>query len=322
MSKLTLLVDANDTASFAHPHILPVISEHFDVEVFDPNKTYDTARHIAVVSYMQEPTATWYLDLEESGHPVVVDHLWDSDVACPSRVINNRLVLRNGNWMWYNAHYEYLHYGNDQYRPEPNWQYPFLLLMNLPRWHRDLIIERLADVLPQALYSYKHQNKFIDNDIFDGDLRPWRAHFHPSWYDTTAFSIVAESYMRTNDWLKNPEESVNYKTEVSEKIFKPIIFYHPFIVYGSADTLKYLHAQGFETFPEIFDEHYDAILNDQDRFEAVTEQVFCALRKYHNGQIMVDAAKLQRNHDHFFDRRLVHAKFAAEVVRDILHYVQ
>jgi hypothetical protein len=319
MNKLTLLVDANDTASFSHPHIRPVIGEYFDVEQFDPNKTYNPAQHIAVVSYMQENTATWYLPLEEFGHKVVIDHLWDGDVDCPSRIINNRLVLRNSNWMWYNAHYEYLHYGSDRYQPGPDWQHPFLLLMNLPRWHRDLIIERLADVLPESLYSYKHQNKFIDNDIFDGGLKPWRAHFHPEWYDTTAFSVVAESYMRTSDWVMNPE---NYKTEVSEKVFKPIIFYHPFIVYGSADTLKYLHAQGFETFPEIFDEHYDAILDDRDRFDAVTEQVFRAVKKYNLGELTVDAAKLQRNHDHFFDQTLVRAKFVSEVVRDILHYVQ
>lgn len=321
MTKLVLLVNSTDQVSFAHPHIRLETLKHFDLETFDPARTYDPQQHIPVVSYMQEHTDPWYADLEAAGHRIVVDHLWDSDVDCPTRVINNHLMLRNGNWMWYNAHYEYTHYGHDQYRPAPDWKHPFLLLMNLPRWHRDLIIERLADHLPNALYSYKHQNKFIDNDIFDGGVRPWRAHFHPGWYDSTAFSVVAESYMRTNDWAVNPEEGVNYKTEVSEKVFKPIIFYHPFIVYGSADTLTYLHSQGFETFPELFNESYDSIINDQQRFDAVTTVVLNAIERYHRGELMVDQAKLYRNHNHFFNKSLVNQRFANEVIGDILEYV-
>lgn len=321
MRKIVLLVNSNETASFTHPHILPEISRYFTVETFDPSRTYDPRQHVPVVTYMQEHANPWYAKLEAAGHRVVVDHLWDGDVDCPTQVIDNHLILRNGNWMWYNAHYEYKHYGNDLYIPAPNWKYPFLLLMNLPRWHRDLIIERLADHLPGALYSYKHQNKFIDNDIFDGALTPWRAHYHPDWYNSTAFSVVAESYMRTDNWAINPEEGVNYKTEVSEKVFKPVIFYHPFIVYGSADTLKYLHREGFETFPELFDESYDTIINDQERFDAVTNVVLAAIEHYHRGELAVDTAKLKRNHDHFFDAALVNQRFASEVVSDILEYV-
>ena len=318
MSKQVLVVNPCDYVSFAHPHIRPVITKYFDIEDYDATKTYFPGQHIPVVSYMQELEDPWYQPLVDRGHGLVVDHLWDSDVDSPSMVLDNRLVLRNGNWMWYNAHYEYKFYNNDLYIPAPNWQHSFLLLMNLPRWHRDLIIDELSSVLPSALYSYKYQNKFIDNDIFDGALTPWRAHFHPGWYDSTVFSVVAESYMRTDDWVLNPD---NYKTEVSEKIFKPIIFYHPVIVYGSADTLKYLHKQGFETWPDIFDESYDMILNDRERFDAVTKQVLLAVDRYHLGEIIVDTARLQRNHDHFFDRQLVATRFEKEVVSDILEYV-
>jgi hypothetical protein len=307
--------------SFAHPHIAPVIGKYFDIEIFDQHKSYDPSVHIPVVTYMQQHTNTWYRPLVDRGHKLIVDHLWDSDVDTLSQVVDGALVLRNPNWMWYNAHYEYCLYGHNNYQSERNWQHPFLLLMNMPRWHRDLIIERLADVLPQSLYSYKYQNKFIDNDVFDGDLRPWRCHYHPDWYNTTCFSVVAESYMRSSNWALHPE---SYKTEVSEKIFKPIIFRQPFVVYGSVDSLKYLHNQGFQTFPEWFDESYDDIVDDQHRFDAVTAVVIDAVNCYNNNEFVVDSAleeKLTYNHNRFFDTQLVASKFQNEIVHDIMSFI-
>jgi hypothetical protein len=105
MSKQVLLVSSTDQVSFAHPHIRLETLKHFDLETFDPAQTYDPKQHIPVVSYMQEHIDPWYARLEAAGHRVVVDHLWDGDVDCPTRVIDNHLMLRNGNWMWYNAHY-------------------------------------------------------------------------------------------------------------------------------------------------------------------------------------------------------------------------
>ena len=51
----------------------------------------------------------------------------------------------------------------------------------------------------------------------------------------------------------------------SEKIFKPIVMKHPFILIGPAHSLKYLRSLGYKTFNFIIDEYYDEIDNDEKR---------------------------------------------------------
>ena len=47
----------------------------------------------------------------------------------------------------------------------------------------------------------------------------------------------------------------------------------PFIVAGSAGTLAYLRKQGYQTFPELFDESYDWEENSSKRMEMIIEQI-------------------------------------------------
>jgi uncharacterized pyridoxamine 5'-phosphate oxidase family protein len=52
---------------------------------------------------------------------------------------------------------------------------------------------------------------------------------------------------------------------LSEKIFKPIIFFQPFVAFARPGTLKLLHSLGYKTFGEFIDESYDEIENDKER---------------------------------------------------------
>lgn len=80
------------------------------------------------------------------------------------------------------------------------------------------------------------------------------------WLDTY-FSIVSET-------------SVNeYCTFITEKTVRPMIYYHPFIVWGNPNTLSYLRSIGFETFPEFFDESYDSVHNEKDRLDIILDNV-------------------------------------------------
>ena len=80
------------------------------------------------------------------------------------------------------------------------------------------------------------------------------------WLDTY-FSIVSET-------------SVNeYSTFITEKTVRPMIYYHPFIVWGNPNTLSYLRSIGFETFPEFFDESYDSVYNEKDRLNIILDNV-------------------------------------------------
>ena len=60
--------------------------------------------------------------------------------------------------------------------------------------------------------------------------------------------------------------------EMSEKTYKALIC-QPFIHLGSYGVLKYMKSMGYKTFPELFDERYDEIINHKERLVAVVDSV-------------------------------------------------
>jgi hypothetical protein len=91
---------------------------------------------------------------------------------------------------------------------------------------------------------------FRDNPsaIKNGD--PWP-------YRDSCYSIITETHF-TNDRLF-----------VSEKLWKPIMNRHPFLVVGTPGTLAYLQSLGFRTFNPAIDERYDSLTDDRRRMRAL-----------------------------------------------------
>lgn len=58
---------------------------------------------------------------------------------------------------------------------------------------------------------------------------------------------------------------------ITEKTFKSLWHYSPFIIVGAKNSLNLLKSFGFKTFNQWFDESYDQINNPSDRIEAVLE---------------------------------------------------
>jgi hypothetical protein len=58
----------------------------------------------------------------------------------------------------------------------------------------------------------------------------------------------------------------------SEKSYKALIS-QPFIVFARPGLLSYLHDNGFKTFPDMFDESYDEIEDDLERFNFIINQI-------------------------------------------------
>ena len=82
------------------------------------------------------------------------------------------------------------------------------------------------------------------------------------------FNIVTESYM----YNKSLPQSHKTIFEMSEKTYKALIC-QPFIHLGSYGVLKYMRSMGYKTFPELFDESYDDIINHTDRLLAVVDSI-------------------------------------------------
>lgn len=77
----------------------------------------------------------------------------------------------------------------------------------------------------------------------------------------TYFSVVSET-SSSDEWIF-----------ITEKVIRPMIYYHPFILWGNPGTLEILQKYGFETFPEFFDEDYDMIYNEELRLKSIMKSV-------------------------------------------------
>lgn len=73
----------------------------------------------------------------------------------------------------------------------------------------------------------------------------WAGNLELPDHKATFMSIVTETLI---------DESVLF---ISEKIWKPIVVGHPFMILGNVNTLKYIKSLGFKTFDRWFDESYD-----------------------------------------------------------------
>ena len=88
-------------------------------------------------------------------------------------------------------------------------------------------------------------------------------------YLNSYFSIVTETGF--------PEPS----RFATEKVFRPILHFHPFIVYGSEGTLSMLRDLGFKTFSPFIDESYDNEKTTFRRMQKITKEVnrICSMSK-------------------------------------------
>ena len=78
-----------------------------------------------------------------------------------------------------------------------------------------------------------------------------------------------------NSWLHIVTETyhTNGQTFFSEKIFKPMIYWQPFILVGAQHDLKSLRSFGYKTFDGIIDETYDTIEDNQERLIATIKEI-------------------------------------------------
>ena len=93
----------------------------------------------------------------------------------------------------------------------------------------------------------------IPDDVFGGNDWGQGKNF---FYEDTFCSIVTETY------------SGEKYPQLSEKTFKPLAFYHPFLLDSAAGGLKLLQDLGFKTFSDWWDEDYDSYFGNH-RLEAI-----------------------------------------------------
>jgi uncharacterized protein YneF (UPF0154 family) len=84
------------------------------------------------------------------------------------------------------------------------------------------------------------------------------------YYENTYFSIVSET-----NFFKEIAEGIF----VSEKIFRPILKKHPFILVSRPNTLRIMRSIGYKTFDTIINEDYDSEEDDCKRMLMIVDEI-------------------------------------------------
>jgi hypothetical protein len=100
------------------------------------------------------------------------------------------------------------------------------------------------------------------------DLRPDDVEYH----DNSYFSIVTETIMSPYDRRDCLLDYMN-TLFLSEKIYKPFAFKHPFIAFAWPGTLAALRERGYKTFHPYIDESYDDEQDYEKRFKMLIKEI-------------------------------------------------
>lgn len=294
----------NFDSSMASFWISPILSEHFDFLFYHEDMVYDNVESLIVfVDPVRQPKI--FDKFANSGATVIIDGLWERPDYIKQEIKSNHFVLHNDNWFWYNESlwYQYLNLHN--YQPARTYQYRALMPMNLKRFHRDLLYQHMLPYLDDFIWSYASQGKRLPSDH---STSHWNdRYFNPDWYNSTCFSLIAETYVDPMD---------GQEIFITEKTFKPLAFQHPFMVFGNAGTLKHLKDLGFETYENLFDESYDTA-SVMQRLKIIEKNVQ-AFEKNPYDKLTCD--KIAHNYNRFFDVNLVKQQIVQEIINPILEH--
>ena len=204
-------------------------------------------------------------------------------------------------WFWfymYNKHKDRVFDFNHEFT---NKKYKFLYLNKGARSHRVRLYEKLlsSGVLENSIHTFIERTppNRLDKRYELPGIDP---EHYPRWgrdqdiyeppYNDTFCSLVSE----TND--------VDYEIFMTEKIWKPIIAQHPFVVHGNYLYLQKLREMGFKTFGSYFDESYDLERDPSKRIDKIVNTCRDLLTKNWQDIYLQTRALRKHNLETFFDR--------------------
>ena len=194
--------------------------------------------------------------------------------------------------------------------------YKFLYLNGRYRPHRKALLEQLVPVLDQAIWS--------NLDSANGTVKFLEPHYEFDFYQSRVTTTATQGYVKTelfnNDWgeiyLKAEPYIDTYFSVISEtvftypysfrteKIWKPIVMGHPWIVHANQNYYKSIQELGFKTFNHLIDESFDQIENNQTRSQRISDVIKDLCRQDLVGFIAEAAEVCKYNQQHYAEMRL------------------
>ena len=114
------------------------------------------------------------------------------------------------------------------------------------------IVKQLHDTAPHFLQSEQHISQYSVNAWTDVDFQS---------YSNSYFEICFETFIHGEH------------KSFTEKVFKPLINYTPFLLIAYPGALRLLRELGFKTFSPYIDESYDEIEDTNLRLQAIYAEI-------------------------------------------------
>lgn len=281
----------------------------FNLEKHNENSKVDIKNDILIIRTHEEISKIFmsYLD---KGMRFIIDCLWEDNSPLFHQLRNynnNGIGIISStkqsikNWpanklffvpmsFWYIEFYKNL----ETAKPNINFLYPkpyeFLMPLRKAKPERLLFLNLIEDQLHKAIYSKMWENRFLP--ILNNDTRDHDRYYNPNWYNLTYYSMVVETIQRQPIFI-------------TEKTYKPIMYGHPFMIFGSKGILKILQENNFHTFPELFDESYDNESDIYTRAEMIAHQIKNFNLLNFNDKKDDISRKCYENYHRFYNKDLV-----------------
>jgi hypothetical protein len=297
--KIKLVLRQGEFTSFTSYYLEKFWGSFFDISYYDTNLTYDKNRTLFAV-WWQNADSEWPRRMRDDGYKVVVDNLWER----PTGRLDFYWIENKFDFFWWNESLWWHALGYSSYIPNKDIKYSALLQLRRPSDIRNKIVNYFESYLDSMLWSYSVRNKKLPNDIEDSSES--QRFMHPSWYDYTYCSLVVETFQNT-------------PTFITEKSYKPMAYFHPFMIIGGPGTLSFLKQAGFETFENLFDESYDEVIDLYHKLKIIKSNL--SMIDMHNYDKLTQD-KLNYNHQRFFNTTLVSESVINNIINPLIAYAE
>lgn len=226
-------------------------------------------------------------------------------------------ILATQYWYWIIDQSSLRFFKLDQYQPRPTRTHKFFMTIGQWRPERDYLYDSLGDLLKDSIHSYRHRDVFLPNDWTEDMGGPYQRYVNPEWLDATPFTLIVETYI-DDSATSGFSLTNNDRHFLCEKSYKPLAYKHPFIMASTQGNLAYLRSQGFESFPELFDESYDNIADWKKRIDRIVEIVRdFDVRSLDNPRVK---EKLLYNSARFFDQDLTKKLLNSSIIEPVINF--
>lgn len=206
--------------------------------------------------------------------------------------------------------------------------YKFICLNRACHPHRFATVAGLYPYKDQGLLSFHNAEYSLNTNVYRGTSFELFLSKYPnqslSWLD---LGLPIDTTLNLPDYLENqsPKDSLiivdehvdkfyqsylHIVTETSvnnvffsEKTFKPIKYYQPFVLINGANSLRYLREMGYKTFEKYIDESYDIEQESDKRISKAINSALEFIKQKGLDSIMKDMYPiLEHNYNNFIAR--------------------